>query len=84
MITTSTATAGNQINFTTSFGNTRDWRGQVVNLFASAVSGGGSYTLAVSGGGTLTLNAANEGAVVMRNAANDAWVVVGLSGATIV
>ena len=26
MITTSTATAGNQINFTTSFGNARDWR----------------------------------------------------------
>lgn len=55
---------------------------QKVNLFLLAASGG-SYTLAVEGG-TLTLNAASESAVVQRTAENDAWKVVGLSGATIV
>lgn len=59
------------------------YAGQVINLFASSVSGGGKYTLAVSGG-DLTFNASAEGATIIRNAANSAWIVVGLSGATIV
>lgn len=59
------------------------YAGQVLNLFALAVAGGGSYTLALDVG-TLTLNATGEGAVVIRNAGNTAWVCVGLSGATIV
>lgn len=59
------------------------YAGQVLNLFALAVGGGGSYTLALDVG-TLTLNAASEGATVIRNAGNTAWVCVGLSGATIV
>lgn len=56
--------------------------GQKVNIFLLAASGG-SYTLAVEGG-TLTFNAASESAVVQRTAEDDAWIVVGLSGATIV
>jgi hypothetical protein len=59
------------------------YAGQVINLFAVAVSGGGSYTLALNSG-TLTLNAAGESAVVMRDSGNAAWYCVGLSGATIV
>jgi hypothetical protein len=59
------------------------YAGQSVQLFASAVAGGGSYTLAVQGG-TLTIDATAEAPVVMRNAANDAWVVISLGGATIV
>ncbi len=59
------------------------YAGQVLNLFALAVAGGGSYTLALDVG-TLTLNATSESAVVIRNAGNTAWVCVGLSGATIV
>jgi len=59
------------------------YAGQRVQLFASAVAGGGSYTLAVQGG-TLTINATGEAPVVMRNAANNAWVVISLGGATIV
>lgn len=59
------------------------YAGQVINLFASSVSGGGKYTLGVSGG-DLTFNASAEGATIIRNAANSAWIVVGLSGATIV
>lgn len=63
---------------------TSSFAGQVIDLFAVAVAGGGSYTLALSGGGTLTLNATGEGATVMRNTANTGWVCTGLSGATIV
>jgi hypothetical protein len=59
------------------------YAGQVLDLFATSVSGGGKYTLAVSGG-DLTFNATNEGATVIRNAANNAWIVINLSGATIV
>lgn len=59
------------------------YAGQVINLFAVAVAGGGSYTLALNTG-TLTLNATGESAVVMRNTANTNWFCVGLSGATIV
>jgi hypothetical protein len=44
---------------------------------------GGSYTLAVTGG-ALTLNAAGETPELVRNAANDAWLVLRLNGATIV
>jgi len=59
------------------------YAGQVLNLFALAVAGGGSYTLALDVG-TLILSATSESAVVIRNAANTSWVCVGLSGATIV
>lgn len=57
--------------------------GQVVYIRATAVSGGGSYTLAVTGG-TLTFNATGEAAIVRRNTADSAWVVYALQGATIV
>jgi hypothetical protein len=59
------------------------YAGQVLNLFAVSVAGGGAYTLALDVG-TLTINATGEGATVMRNAGNTAWVCTGLSGATIV
>lgn len=59
------------------------YAGQSVQLFASAVSGGGSYTVPVQGG-TLTINATGEEPIIKRNADNDAWVVVSLGGATIV
>lgn len=59
------------------------YAGQVVSLRGVAVSGGGSYTLAVQGG-TLTINATDEEPEVMRNAANDAWVVIRKGTATIV
>ena len=59
------------------------YAGQQVQLFASAVAGGGSYTVAVQGG-TLTIDATGEAPIIKRNAANDAWVVVSLGGATIV
>jgi hypothetical protein len=59
------------------------YAGQEVQFFASAVAGGGSYTLVVQGG-TLTINATGEAPRVKRNAANDAWVVIALGGATIV
>jgi hypothetical protein len=59
------------------------YAGQVVSLRAAAVAGGGSYTLAVQGG-TLTMNATGEEPEVMRNEANDAWVVIRLGTATIV
>lgn len=57
--------------------------GQRIEFFASAVAGGGSYTVAVQGG-TLTIDATGEEPVIKRNAAGDAWVVVSLGGATIV
>ena len=57
------------------------YAGQVINLFAVAVAGGGSYTLALDSG-TLTLNATGESAAIMRVGAN--WVCIGLFGATIV
>jgi hypothetical protein len=44
---------------------------------------GNSYTLALVSG-TLTFNAAEEGAIIVRNAANDGWLVAMLNGATIV
>lgn len=59
------------------------YAGQAVQLFASAVAGGGSYTAPVQGG-TLTIDATAEAPIIKRNAANDAWVVVSLGGATIV
>lgn len=58
------------------------YAGQEVQLFASAVSGGGSYTVAVQGG-TLTIDATAEAPTIKRNVANDAWVVIDLGGATI-
>lgn len=60
------------------------YKRQRVHLFALSVAGGGSYTLDLASGDTLTLNATSESAVIARNEANDGWVVVGLSGATIV
>jgi len=59
------------------------YAGQEIQFFASAVSGGGSYTLVVQGG-TLTINATGEAPRVKRNAADSAWVVISLGGATIV
>ena len=44
---------------------------------------GGAYELAVTGG-TLTMDAADEAPVIMRNAANNAWLVIALNGATVV
>ena len=74
-----TVTGAGNVAITT----TSSYAGQVVNLFAVAVAGGGSYTLALNSG-TLTLNAAGESAVVQRDTGNAAWYCVGLSGATIV
>jgi hypothetical protein len=59
------------------------YAGQTVNFRAVAVAGGGSYTLAVQGG-TLTIDATDEEPEVIRNQANDAWVVIRKSTATIV
>jgi hypothetical protein len=59
------------------------YAGQEVQIFASAVAGGGKATLAVQGG-TLTVDATDEAPTVKRNAANDAWVVISKGGATIV
>lgn len=50
--------------------------------FQMAAVSGGQYDLAVTGG-TLTMNAANEAPVLMRNAANSAWLVMALNGATV-
>lgn len=58
------------------------YAGQAVQFFASAVAGGGKYTLAVQGG-TLNIDAAEEAPIAKRNAANDAWVVISMGGATI-
>lgn len=74
-----TVTGENPIAITT---NANSYAGQKVHLFAVAVAGGGSYTLELDAG-TLTFDAAGESAVIMRNAANDAWICVGLTGATI-
>ena len=80
-------TGGIQLTVTgagnTAITTTSSYAGQVINLFAVAVAGGGSYTLALNTG-TLTLNATGESAVVMRNTANTQWFCCGLSGATIV
>jgi len=56
--------------------------GQVIAIGLVAATGG-SYTLAVTGG-ALTFDAAGEFAIVMRNAANDGWKALFLSGATVV
>jgi len=61
---------------------TSSYPGQVIPIFLLAASGG-SYTLPLDSG-TLTLDAASECAVIVRNAADTAWIVVGLTGATIV
>lgn len=44
---------------------------------------GGKYTFPVTGG-DLTLDAANESPEIRRNAADSAWIVVALNGATVV
>jgi hypothetical protein len=59
------------------------YAGQRIEFRAAAVAGGGKYTVAVQGG-ALTMDATGEEPVIMRNAANDAWVVVRLGTATIV
>lgn len=58
------------------------YAGQVIPIFLLAASGG-SYAVALDSG-AMTFNAASESGVIVRNAANDAWIAVGLSGATIV
>lgn len=58
------------------------YAGQVIPIFLLAASGG-SYAVGLDAG-ALTFNAASESGVIVRNAANDAWIAVGLSGATIV
>ena len=68
---------------TVAISTTSRYAGQEIQFFASAVAGGGSYTLAVQGG-TLTIDAAGEAPKVKRNAGDSAWVVIGLGGATIV
>jgi hypothetical protein len=50
--------------------------------FVLAARAGGQYDLAVSGG-TLTMDAAAEAPLLMRNAADDAWLVIELNGATV-
>lgn len=62
----------------TAISTTSSVAGQRVLIRATAVSGGGSYTLAVTGG-TLTINATGETAVIQRNVANDAWFAVSLT-----
>lgn len=61
---------------------TSSYAGQKVNIFLLTFVGG-SYTLTLNAG-TLTFNSPGAGAVIQRNSDNTAWVVVGLSGATIV
>ena len=61
---------------------TSRFAGQSVCIRLVAASGG-SYTLAVQGG-TLTLDAAGDGAIIVRNAADSAWLAIPLNGATIV
>lgn len=56
--------------------------GQMIDISLVALGGGSSYTLAVVGG-ALTFNAAAEYARVVRTAGGT-WVVLLLSGATIV
>lgn len=52
--------------------------GQRIVIIATAVAGGGSYTLALVSG-TLTLNSTGETAEIVRNNANSGWRVVSLS-----
>ncbi len=56
--------------------------GQAIDIRLQAAAGG-SYTLVVDSG-TLTFNAAAEYARIVRNDADDAWIVLALIGATIV
>lgn len=58
------------------------YAGQVVPI-RLALASGGEYNIPVTGG-TLTFNATSESAVIVRNAANDGWLVMDLNGATIV
>jgi hypothetical protein len=75
-INVTVTTAGNVAISTTS-----SVAGQRVFIRATAVAGGGSYTLAVTGG-TLTLNSTGELAVIQRNAANSAWIVLALTASS--
>lgn len=65
----------------TAISTTSSVAGQEVYLRATAVSGGGSYTLAVTGG-TLTLNSTGEAALIQRSNANDAWFVKALTASS--
>lgn len=58
------------------------YAGQIVPI-RLALASGGEYNIPVTGG-TLTFNATSESAVIVRNAANDGWLVMDLNGATIV
>jgi hypothetical protein len=72
-----TVTAAGTVVISTS----SSYEGQVINILAVAVSGGGKYTLALNSG-TLTFDATGESAAVMRSGSD--WVCIGLAGATIV
>jgi hypothetical protein len=61
---------------------TSSYAGQVLHIRLVA-SVAGTYTLAVQGG-TLTFTVASASAIVVRNAANSAWLVLDLNAATIV
>jgi hypothetical protein len=74
-----TVTAAGTVVISTS----SSYAGQEVQFFASAVSGGGAYTLAVVGG-TLTINATGEAPRVKRDTTNATWNVIALGSATIV
>ena len=65
----------------TAISTTSSVAGQEVFLRATAVSGGGSYTLVVTGG-TLTLNSTGEAAIIQRSNANDAWFVKALTASS--
>lgn len=65
----------------TAISTTSSVAGQEIFIRATAVSGGGSYTLAVTGG-TLTFNSTGEAAIIQRSAANDAWFVKALTASS--
>jgi len=57
--------------------------GQQIDIVLKAATGG-SYTLADTDGSVLTFDAAAEYARIRRNAADDGWDMLLLSGATLV
>lgn len=76
------STTGNKAILTDTSGENAVQAGQMVDIRLVAATGN-SYTLALVSG-TLTFNAAGESARIVRNAANTGWLVVNLTGATIV
>lgn len=65
----------------TAISTTSSVAGQRVTLVATAVSGGGSYTLALVSG-TLTLNSTGETALIERVNAADGWRAIALTAGT--